>query len=99
MDGKRFYAITTEDHEQRIGTWPFAGNVLTIHNNKPIPFNVNYTVIYREVEPSKNRTLGSKNPIRPNDDVNMIRSTPMIPFLQLCILRLCSNSAIGSSRS
>lgn len=52
-------AITTEDHEQRIGTWPFAGNALTIHNNKPIPFNVNYTVIYRELEPSKNNKIGT----------------------------------------
>ena len=61
MDGKTFYAITTQDHEQRIGTWPFAGNALTIHNNKPIPipFNVNYTVIYRELEPSKNNKIGT----------------------------------------
>lgn len=59
MDGKKFYAITTEDHEHRIGTWQFAGNVLTIHNNKPIPFNVNYTVIYRELEPSKNNKIGT----------------------------------------
>jgi len=59
MDGKKFYAITTQDHEQRIGTWPFAGNVLTIHNDKPIPFNVNYTVIYRELELSKNNKIGT----------------------------------------
>jgi hypothetical protein len=59
MDGKKLYAITTEDHEHRIGTWPFAGKVLTIHNNKPIPFKVNYTVIYRELEPSKNNKIGT----------------------------------------
>jgi hypothetical protein len=59
MDGKKIYAITTEDHEQKIGTWPFAGNVLTIHNNKPIPFKVDYTVIYRELEPSKNNKIGT----------------------------------------
>jgi hypothetical protein len=59
MDGKKLYAITTEDHEQKIGTWQFAGNVLTIHNIKPIPFNVNYTVIYRELESSKNNKIGT----------------------------------------
>ena len=59
MDGKKLYAITTEDHEQKIGTWQFAGNVLTIHNIKPIPFNVNYTVIYRELEPSGNNKVGT----------------------------------------
>jgi hypothetical protein len=59
MDGKKLYAITTEDHEQKIGTWQFAGNVLTIHNIKPIPFNVNYTVIYRELEPSANNKVGT----------------------------------------
>jgi len=59
MDGKKLYAITTEDHEQKIGTWQFAGRVLTIHNIKQIPFNVNYTVIYRELEPSKNNKMGT----------------------------------------
>ena len=59
MDGKKLYAITTEDHEQKIGTWQFAGNVLTIHNIKPIPFYVNYTVIYRELEPSANNKVGT----------------------------------------
>ena len=59
MDGKKLYAIATEDHEQKIGTWQFAGNVLTIHNIKPIPFNVNYTVIYREIEPSANNKVGT----------------------------------------
>jgi hypothetical protein len=53
------YAITSEEHEQKIGTWQFAGNVLTIHNVKPIPFNVNYTVIYRELEPSGNNKVGT----------------------------------------
>ena len=59
MDGKKLYAITSEEHEQKIGTWQFAGNVLTIHNVKPIPFNVNYTVIYRELEPSGNNKVGT----------------------------------------
>ena len=59
MDGKKLYAITSEEHEQKIGTWQFAGNVLTIHNVKPVPFNVNYTVIYRELEPSGNNKVGT----------------------------------------
>lgn len=59
MDGKHLYAITNIDDNQSIGTWQSAGRVFHIHNTRPIPFDVNYTVIYRELEPSENNKVGT----------------------------------------
>jgi hypothetical protein len=57
MDGKTFYAVTAKEPDQRTGTWQFAGNVLVVHNPEGHTFTVNYTVVYRESELSKNNRV------------------------------------------
>jgi hypothetical protein len=54
---KTFYAITTIPADQTTGTWQFAGNVLMVHNPFGHPFSVNYTVVYREYELSKDNRV------------------------------------------
>jgi hypothetical protein len=57
FDGKSFYAVTAIPADQTTGTWQFAGNVLIIHNPFGHPFSVNYTVVYREFELSKDNRV------------------------------------------
>jgi hypothetical protein len=57
FDGKTFYAVTAIPADQTTGTWQFAGNVLIVHNPFGHPFSVNYTVVYREYELSKDNRV------------------------------------------
>jgi hypothetical protein len=57
FDGKTFYAVTAIPADQTTGTWQFAGNVLIVHNPFGHPFTVNYTVVYREYELSKDNRV------------------------------------------
>lgn len=57
FDGKTFYAVTAIPADQTTGTWQFAGNVLIVHNPFGHPFKVNYTVVYREFELSKDNRV------------------------------------------
>jgi hypothetical protein len=67
---KSFYAITTILADQTTGTWQFAGNILMVHNPFGHPFSVNYTVVYKEYELSKDNrveTVQSKSSHLLND--------------------------------
>jgi hypothetical protein len=57
FEGKTFYAVTAIPADQTTGTWQFAGNVLIVHNPFGHPFSVNYTVVYREYELSKDNRV------------------------------------------
>jgi hypothetical protein len=58
MDGgNKWYAVSSKKNDQKIGTWQFAANVLLVHSSSENPFSANYSVIYREVEPSKNAKI------------------------------------------
>ena len=58
MDGgNKWYAVSSKKDDQKIGTWQFAANVLLVHSSSENPFSANYSVIYREVEPSKNAKI------------------------------------------
>jgi hypothetical protein len=57
FDGKTFYAVTAIPADQTTGTWQFVGNVLIVHNPFGHPFTVNYTVVYREYELSKDNRV------------------------------------------
>jgi hypothetical protein len=58
MDGgNKWYAISSKKDDQKIGTWQFAANVLLVHSSSENPFSANYSVIYREVESSKNAKI------------------------------------------
>lgn len=57
MDGNKWYAVSSKEANQKMGTWQFAGNILVIHSPLENLFSVNYTVIYREVETSKNAKI------------------------------------------
>jgi hypothetical protein len=57
FDGKTFYAVTAIQADQTTGTWQFAGSVLIVHNPFGHPFSVNYTVVYREYELSKDNRV------------------------------------------
>jgi hypothetical protein len=57
FDGKTFYAVTAIPADQTTGTWQFAGNVLIVHNPFGHPFSVNYIVVYREYELSKDKRV------------------------------------------
>jgi hypothetical protein len=55
MDGgNKWYAVSSKKDDQKIGTWQFTANVLLVHSSSGNPFSANYSVIYREVDPSKN---------------------------------------------
>jgi hypothetical protein len=54
MDGgNKWYAVSTKEPDQKIGTWQFAGNALAVHTTSQTPFIGNYTVVYRELNPSE----------------------------------------------
>lgn len=54
MDGgNTWYAISTKGSDQSLGTWQFAGNTIAVHTDSETPFVGNYTVIYRELNPSE----------------------------------------------
>ena len=53
MDGSNtWYAVTTKESDQKIGTWQFAANAIAVHTDSETPFTGNYTVVYRELNPS-----------------------------------------------
>ena len=49
--------VTAIPADQTTGTWQFAGNVLIVYNPFGHPFTVNYTVVYREYELSKDNRV------------------------------------------
>jgi hypothetical protein len=54
MDGgNKWYAVSTKEADQKIGTWQFAGNAIAVHTTSETPFIGNYTVVYRELNPSE----------------------------------------------
>lgn len=54
MDGGNiWYAVSTKESDQKIGTWQFAANAVAVHTDSETPFTGNYTVIYREIDPSE----------------------------------------------
>jgi hypothetical protein len=57
FDGKTFYAVTAIPADQTTGTWQFAGHILIVHNPFGHPFSVNYTVVYKEYELSKDNRV------------------------------------------
>ena len=54
MDGGNiWYAVSTKEADQKMGTWQFAGNAIAVHTTSETPFIGNYTVVYRELNPSE----------------------------------------------
>jgi hypothetical protein len=54
MDGgNKWYAVSAKEADQKIGTWQFAGNAIAVHTTSETPFIGNYTVVYRELNPSE----------------------------------------------
>ena len=54
MDGgNKWYAVSTKEADQKIGTWQFAGNAIAVHTTSETPFIGNYTVVYRELNSSE----------------------------------------------
>ena len=51
--GNKWYAVSTKEADQKIGTWQFAGNAIAVHTTSETPFMGNYTVVYRELNPSE----------------------------------------------
>lgn len=67
MDGGNlWYAVSTKESDQKIGTWQFAANAIAVHTDSETPFTGNYTVIYRELEPTEGN--------------NKIETTTSVPF-------------------
>ncbi len=58
MDGGNiWYAVSTKESDQKIGTWQFAAKAIAVHTDSETPFTGNYTVIYRELDPSKTNKM------------------------------------------
>jgi hypothetical protein len=58
MDGGNiWYAVSTKESDQKIGTWQFAANAIAVHTDSETPFTGNYTVIYRETDPSETNKM------------------------------------------
>ncbi len=56
MDGgNKWYAVSTKESDQKIGTWQFAANAISVHTDSETPFTGNYTVIYREMNPNETK--------------------------------------------
>ena len=54
MDGgNKWYAVSTKEADQKMGTWQFAGNAIAVHTTSETPFIANYTVVYRELNQSE----------------------------------------------
>jgi hypothetical protein len=58
MDGGiNWYAVSTKESDQSLGTWQFAGNAIAVHTDSETPFIGNYTVVYRELNPSETNKM------------------------------------------
>lgn len=58
MDGgNKWYAVSTKESDQKLGIWQFAGNAIAVHTDSETPFIGNYTVIYRELNPSETNKM------------------------------------------
>jgi hypothetical protein len=54
MDGgNKWYAVSTKEADQKMGTWQFAGNAIAVHTTSETPFIGNYTIVYKELNPSE----------------------------------------------